>query len=479
MNIGSICKPDTLRVSLISSYILSILSQICNLSFYLMIFKFLPLEQVGKFSWVMAIMVIVNALLDLGISPAMIRGFSQDNIPFDRVLAWSFLFRIPIVLVLIIALLLWITIKTPSIELIISVILAGFMFFIRTFTSVVISKLRAAEYQVLANSVTFSIALGWLLSGIILTIVLQKTEITYIFLSLFTVEVLVLVCSLITLKKLKIPISSSLLSIELAKSDFNIRLSKIGLVFGFITLFTALQNRLDWLLIKNFLKDADLARYSVANKWYETILVLIGPSLTAIFPRMCRGKNQKDYSLITFLKILTLWGGGLSLMGALIGPEILRVLWGQKYVDSEYIIRLFFLGAIISIFDSICYSSLIANGKEKFILVSTVIVTLIQTVANIFWIPRMGIMGATYGMLLLINLTSIAYGYVVCIHLKVLPLSLYFYSIILTLVGLLVLQTFNEIILRFTFGVISFCIISYIYQHSEIQKYFKKKDARR
>lgn len=435
---------STLQSALLSAYLFSFLSQACDLGFYLLLFTFLPLSEVGRFSWVMAVMAFVSVVLDLGISPALTREFSQHKTPFWLVFRQAFWVRTPGGFLSLLLLAVWLVAGRPDTALGMAVFLAGLDQLVRSLAAVFTAWLRAMERQLIANMLTAISAAGRLGVGVGLIWMAGVTAVPSLFAALLVVELLGCAAAWMLSEHVRRQTTSVHPEPETAagndQAELRARLRATWLNFGAITLLTVLQNRLDWLMVSYFLSKEALGQYSMANKCYEVAMTLVGLAVASAFPWMCRVRGQHSAGLGVFLKGVLVGGGFLALAGALIGPEVLRLLWGQKYAAGEVAIRLLLLGAVVAIFDTLAYHLLLAKGSERFILVATIVATALQAALNVLLIPRWGIQGAVAGMLGLIMAVTVLYLYGAWTELRSFGWGLVLFPCLLAVAGSLILR---------------------------------------
>jgi O-antigen/teichoic acid export membrane protein len=436
--------PGTLRAALVSAYGFSFLSQACDLGFYLVLFKLFPLAGVGEFSWVMAVMVFVGLILDLGISPALTREFSQHRTALRTVFWQASRLRLPGLLLNLVLFGIWVAGKRPQFELQAAMLLAGTGMAVHACTGVFTSWLYAQERQPEANFVTVLSSACRLVMGVGLIRIARCTNLDWLFGGLLLVEAICsgagwMLCHRPMPEKARAVVSSQ----PGASNPIGLRsrLRSVGISFAVITVLAALQNRLDWLMVSHFLSVKALALYSMANKCWEICRTLINLALSSAFPWMCRERGQVSPGLAVFYKGLLAGSGLITLAGALIGPETLSMFWGQKYAGSDAALRLLMLSVAAMAFNSVLYYLLVAGGSERFIIWPMAIGTAAQVGVDVVLIPRWGILGAVAGMLAQIGSIGVVYAYRAWPQLRALGLYWTFFPVSLGAAGLLIAES--------------------------------------
>ncbi len=212
-----------------------------------------------------------------------------------------------------------------------------------------------------------------------------------------------------------------------------------GLLFAGISLLTVAQNRLDWLIVSGVISTVALATYALANKLFEIFQLLIGVFLTTTYPWLCQDNTIGGLSSrLSFLfRSLIAAGTMIALLGMLVLPDFIQIVFKNKYLGIELLIRILMLSASFITASGVFYSILVSKGREKMILPITVIATGLQLGLNLFLIPRMAANGAALGMLSLAVTTLIGLTFLVLKETLIQSSTVYRIIIFLTTLPLL------------------------------------------
>ncbi len=450
-------RPAGFAATIAAGYLWTAISQACDVGFYFLLFTFLPLPDVGQFSWVIAVMAFVGLLVDLGISPALVREFAQDNTGFSQKFRAVLKVRVRTSGVCVAAFGVWWVALKPDPGLAVAVILAGLGQLVRAATGVFAAWLRGVEQQPLASSISGVSSVGRLAVAAALFRMEMVVPVADLFAGLLLVDGLALGAAWAAWVRLKdrvprtAPLGLSCLP-QHGETAFEKRLRSAGWTFLGISGLTVLQNRLDWLMLAYFWSDRVLAPYALANKCYEAVQLLGGISLVAIYPRLARTNGKVKGALPFFLKLVLVGGGLVGLGGALLGPEILRVLWGSKYAVGDATIRILMLASIPAVFAGISYYVLVARGAERFVLLATILTTALQAGLNVALVPSLGTAGAVAGMIALVTSVSVVYACKAWSESRRLGLELAAYAATLGVSGALLLLTVPAVLARVALG---------------------------
>lgn len=183
-----------------------------------------------------------------------------------------------------------------------------------------------------------------------------------------------------------------------------------GYFFG-IALVSVIQNRLDWLMISEFSSPIQLANYSIANRAYEILLMLIGIAATTSYPWLCRtAVGQRSDSLMLMKQLEVCVGVTLALACGPLVSEIISLFWPHKYLEAEqYIVWLLPAGALSAVV-IVLYYEVVARSLERNALLIGLGVSIVHAVANWFFIRHFGAFGAIGGMVLLSVLCLASYA---------------------------------------------------------------------
>ncbi|MEK7477563.1 MAG: oligosaccharide flippase family protein [Candidatus Coatesbacteria bacterium] len=386
------------------------LSHVSDLLFYLMIFGSFPLSTVGAYSGLMAAMAFVSLAVDMGVSPGLVREFARNRYPPRLVVMEATrLRRLPVALCGLVFSL-WACGLHPRKELVLAVAFAAAAQILRTSTNTYSCWLRGVERQETANALLASGSLGRLavLGGLVYA--RGVPSLATLFGALLFVEIVIWWSARSyarSRREFRVHAGMSpQRTVQLRNVLRVLRRDYLG-----ISGLTTIQNRLDWVLVSRMLSSGALALYAMANKWYEICQSLLGMALTAILPTLSREGDRPGASAAGFLRVVLLASGLLSVGGALIGPELLRLLWADKYAGGELSLRLLMLAVVFATFNAVGFAQLVARHGERIIVRSTMWATLIQLAVNLVAIPRLGILGAVLGMWTLVVSVGLMYAF--------------------------------------------------------------------
>lgn len=388
--------------TLIYSYLFQSTSYIFNLLFYLLIYKFLPTEEVGLYSWAMAVISFFAFFLDLGTNQTLIRAFARNMYSLKYALFLSIIRIIPVLLGGSVLLILFSSAQSLKIEIFLWLGLTQIIFF---FEKLFQTWLRANERQITANililigsllSLLLVAFYSWFLIWSIQTLVVGLFFV-YLFRSIIT--------GLITCSNFGDNYMTPSNFKKNIKRDL-IELLKPCIIFSIIGLITIIQNRVDWLMVSAYISKTELANYSLANRIYEIFIMALGIYSITMYPWLCKDTNEVESIKYKILfKIILVCGITLSLTLAMYLPYFLTLIFKEKYQNANGMVSIIFIGGSFATIAQAGYYLAISKNMEKNVLWVSLIATVVQILSDILLIPRFKGNGAAIGMVFL-NVTS-------------------------------------------------------------------------
>jgi O-antigen/teichoic acid export membrane protein len=168
-------------------------------------------------------------------------------------------------------------------------------------------------------------------------------------------------------------------------------------------IFSVLYFRLDIVMLQLMTGEKIVGFYSAAYRLFEVAVVLPHSFMLVIFPTLVE-EYDSDQSQFKnrFKKVLVLYsliGGGIALVLWSFSHEIIRAIYGDKFLLSadilevlSWVILLFFINFFLS-------NLLIASGREKINAWNLVGATVLNISLNLILIPNYGAIGAAWATL--------------------------------------------------------------------------------
>lgn len=174
-------------------------------------------------------------------------------------------------------------------------------------------------------------------------------------------------------------------------------LVRMALPLAGTMLLNYLYFRLDVLLLSWIKTDVDVARYGLAYRVLEGLIVLPGYVMLALFPTITRSEHDRARLSATVgaaLGALEAIALPLTALLAIFAPEIVVVLGGQKYSPAGPVLAILAVALGLSYLNGVFGSALLALGHQRRLLWLTAAALLINLGVNLLLIPPWGIVGA-------------------------------------------------------------------------------------
>jgi O-antigen/teichoic acid export membrane protein len=181
------------------------------------------------------------------------------------------------------------------------------------------------------------------------------------------------------------------------------------------SLFQLITAWADTLLLGVFKSSSEIALYNAALPTSKLIQAFLGallfiymPVATSLFSRGLLPEMKKVYVIVSkWVLFLT-----VPLFVVLFcNAEILfQFLYGYKYLEAVLPFRIIAAGYLLHIAFGPNGGALIAIGKTRVMMVTTVVTALTNLTANLFLIPRLGMEGAAISMLITLIVAAMVRG---------------------------------------------------------------------
>lgn len=140
------------------------------------------------------------------------------------------------------------------------------------------------------------------------------------------------------------------------------------------------------------------ASYKVASKIPTALAFIPGCVMTYIYPYFAKHKDDGNWCLRNYKKVLVLFGVfNLLMVGPLIlfAPYVIRLVFGAQYLDALVSFRLLCLNYIIqATFATVSGQLLVSQEKLGFNTFTGVLSSILNTILNLALIPKYSSVGA-------------------------------------------------------------------------------------
>lgn len=178
------------------------------------------------------------------------------------------------------------------------------------------------------------------------------------------------------------------------------KILKSSLALGSATIFVAIINRIDFVMLERMTDLHQVGLYAVLYKFtnlLETFPLMIMATLYPVMSRYARENPKKLWSLyrksmLLFSGIAIPLGIGVSFFSTL----IVRLLFGEKFMEAAPGLQVLIWATVFLYLALAGGNVLISMGREKVSLVINIAAAALNVGLNFLWIPRYGFIGAAW-----------------------------------------------------------------------------------
>jgi len=398
---------------------LKLLTAVLSLLFYFLLAKQLPANQFGLFSLAMSFLLFSTVLATQGLEQVTVRFIAKNKKEHSGNLYWSILFY-SFISSCLAALMVYLFLPLFSSEIINQILpekiasLIAILTILQTILLINSSALKGRQHAtsslVLTGFITFTIVLFLLFIFPIRSATQALAYFTYS----------ATLAAIVSFILVTIKFGSDLkVNKQQAVSEVKKELSEISIVsrrLFVISLAALITQQLSTLIVARYVSLEALAIFSLALK---LSLLLSYPLI--VVNTMTAAKYAKLYQkqkLIEFKHLALSVTKGLIVIATIgvlvifIGIEYVLTYFGQNYIEAAIIVKVLVIGQWFNLATGSVVSMLIMSGYEKLHRKNALILTSINIIALLVFIPDFGLMAAaiiTSVIMALKNLVALYY----------------------------------------------------------------------
>lgn len=371
------------------------LKQVVNLLVGVFLARYLNPEGLGSLSIASVYMQLLNPIALLGINSIAIKEFVNNNEQSNKVIGTSFYLKLMSSLSAFIILVICAYVFEPNQLMRSYIIIVGLSYLLYPF-QVIDFYFQAnlkSKYTVLAQQISTVIAAALKIWGMI-----NGYPIVF-FVWLVLIELIVSTTLLLIIFKAKINLFNWTFDMTLA-----LRMLKESFPIIFTGFFIVIYMRVDQLMIQKMLDTESVGNFAAAIKLSEAFYVVPGIIAGSLFPAIINGlkisreeylnRMQRLYSVFALVCIL------VSAVVILLGDFIVSVLYGEAYTQTSSVLKVHFCNSLF-VFFGVAYSqAFIVEGLQRFTTINTIIGAVLNIVLNLYFIPKIGIVGSAIATLI-------------------------------------------------------------------------------
>lgn len=174
---------------------------------------------------------------------------------------------------------------------------------------------------------------------------------------------------------------------------------KFGYPLWINSLITLMYYRIDVFLVGAFSGPEAVALYGIALKIPESLMRLFQAFESVYLPHMSELLSKKKRSEATYLmnysiKIISFIALIGTIISALCGKDLLRLMFSSKYVKASDILIFLMLAMSFEVIASIFGYALVAHGNPDKPLKANIVTVIINIIGNVLLLPNIGLLGS-------------------------------------------------------------------------------------
>lgn len=143
---------------------------------------------------------------------------------------------------------------------------------------------------------------------------------------------------------------------------------------------------------------APVGLYGIGYKFSDLVgslpMALLGPALALMVAAYGVHTDRFHRTFRTTLIVLFVVGVGVGIGFALFAEEAIRLLYGERYTPGAGAARLLVTGQVLHFFTSLCFTTLIAAGRNRLYPLAAVIGVVVNVGLNLLLIPEYSYQGS-------------------------------------------------------------------------------------
>lgn len=371
-----------------------ILVRIFRFILILYVARILGAEGWGSFSYALSFIGLFLMFSDAGISTLFIKEYvNKQTHHIKAMVLMKFLLLVISGIIAIIAGFYFATL--PIQTLVFPVVMLLVFDSIRDFITALLRSQEKMELEALIKiitNVTLVIA-----SIILISIDTTSTSLAFGYMIGNTLGLIAsLIIAFPALKKLKNIIRSNILK----KEHFS-NVIKLASPIALTGLATTIITNVDSTMLGIWNTATDVGWYASAQRIFQFTLIIPGIYVTALFPTLSKiySENRERFFTITqkSFSLLSVIGIPIAFGGFFLADKLTTFLFGIEYLPAGAVFAWLILAVLFTFPGALFYTLAVITETQKRISFHIFSAILINIIANIFLIPKLGVVGAAIG----------------------------------------------------------------------------------
>lgn len=392
-------RTEPIGSTLAVAYMTAGVGQLVNQAYVFLIFQYLPLEDVGIFSWAVAIATIYTYAMDFGLPTFLMGELSERRYTIRSVIQVIIASRLPVLVIGGGAFAVYTLTREPTANETAAVGLITLSYTLQLIDGGLAPWFQVRKQQNSLNRIGLVLPVARL-TGLGIPAVMGR-EIDLVEVALLMVMAQVISTAtylLVATRHERLGASpKDWADARVMLGHFRTRGPRLGAMYAVMVL----QARLDWLMISVVLSNVALANYSLANRVLEFGMLLAAVLARTSFPwhsRVDRGLSPLGSQLAMMQRLFVWFSASVGVVLFFCVPPLVAVVFDDKYVGAATAIRLMALVSPVFMLNQYLFYLFLVQRQEQNFTVLVLGTTAVQVGLNLLLLPRIGILGAAVAM---------------------------------------------------------------------------------
>ena len=164
-----------------------------------------------------------------------------------------------------------------------------------------------------------------------------------------------------------------------------------------------LISRINIWMIRWFLSDHDVGLFAAPMQMVEALYIIPTVIMATTLPILSKSfrHNQAEFkqTLIVISKLMLLIYTAIAGIISFHSDELIQILFGSEFTESSSVMSIYIWNAMMVCGVALFHSTVIAVGRQRWLMVSYAVHLIYLLALNLYLIPRYGIIGAAGGFL--------------------------------------------------------------------------------
>jgi O-antigen/teichoic acid export membrane protein len=169
---------------------------------------------------------------------------------------------------------------------------------------------------------------------------------------------------------------------------------------------------IDVVLVRALLPSADAGQYAAASRLFVVGLLYLGLYYSALLPSIVRaartGPGELRRATFGACRRAIFIGIPVAIAGILLAPVAIPLVLGESYEPAAGLFQVLLIALLMVGLNGVMNNALIASGRERTFAGIVVVSLIVNVLANLTLLPRVGVVGAAIATVITEGLVLVA-----------------------------------------------------------------------